>query len=904
LGKDKEDYMSVFDKEKLENALQVSRRSFLKWSAVLGTAATVGCGGLSDDDDDDGDSAYNGETPKTFDYDKSTWSACNVNCGSNCPLELFVKDGVIVRVDTDNKSPDEYGDYGTNYQLRSCVRGRSIRQRIYNADRVKYPMKRVSGTTRGEGKYEQITWEQAISEIAAKMSQVKAEYGPDSFYIQYATGTIDASFSNSWPPADTPIARLHNIWGGWLNHYADYSTSQITASLCLLEGSSWSNNTITDAVNSKLVVLWGNNPANTRMGSARHFTYHLQKAKEKNPDLQFIVVDPHYTDTAIALEADWVSVRPGTDPALVAGMSHYLLTEGLLDEEWISEHCVGWDEASMAGIKEVNEGGAAYYEPAYDKAWGDTDGTEPDVPANSSYKAYLLGLGADGIEKTPAWAAAITGVPEATVKSFAKRLINERPAMVIQGWGPQRHSIGGNSSRAIGLVTILTKNIGLTGGGSSAREAANSVGISFKKWSSYFPANPVTHTISNYSWYQAILDYSSMTGRTWGVRGLATPDTPLPNPIKFIWNYAGNCMLNQHGNVNSTLNMYKDESKCECIVTIDNYFTPSALISDYILPDATNWEQADISSNSGGNTANIVFQGKAIEPLFECKTIYEMMTMIASKLGIESEYTEGRTQEEWLELFFDDSMTAYGDQGIFTAANNADTYEKAAAQGLIKKSDATAVPSVAYQAFVSDPDNNPIGTPSGKFEIFSKRLFNLSHQWIFPDAFNDGKDKITPLPEYYAAWEGYSDPVRETYPFQILGFHYKQRTHSTYYNCSWNRESSKHSAWINADDASRLGISHGDTIEIWNDRGRVRTTAKVTSRIMPGVVALPQGAWFNPGGKWYSTDIVHTGSITSDEVGNAVDMGGCMNVLTSLRPGPVSKGNCQHSVLASIKRVG
>ena len=113
------------------------------------------------------------------------------------------------------------------------------------------------------------------------------------------------------------------------------------------------------------------------------------------------------------------------------------------------------------------------------------------------------------------------------------------------------------------------------------------------------------------------------------------------------------------------------------------------------------------------------------------------------------------------------------------------------------------------------------------------------------------------------------------------------------------------SAWINSDDAAKLGISHNDMVEVYNDRGITRLKAKVTSRIMPGVVSIPQGAWYNPGGKWFNEKIEHTGSISASEVGSTdvVDYGGCINVLTSLRPGVVSKGNCQHSVLANIRKV-
>ncbi len=531
-------------------------------------------------------------------------------------------------------------------------------------------------------------------------------------------------------------------------------------------------------------------------------------------------------------------------------------------------------------------------------------------------------------KKTPEWAAQTTGVAVKEIKKLAERLINESPAMVIQGWGgPQRNSNGGNLARAISLATILTKNIGITGGGSGARGNASTrptftYNIKFNSWDTTFPKNPVKHQISNYTWYQAIKDHKSMTGKTWGgVRGLPTEDHSLPTPIKFIWSYASNCMLNQHGDINDTMQMYKDESKLECTVTIDNYFTPSAMVSDYILPDATNFEQNDVDNlryTSGVNSSYIVFQNKAAEPPFECKTVYEMMSMIAKELGIEKEYTEGRTQDEWLEFLFNETIrTKGGDQGIFTKERGLDTYQKAQAQGLIRNS-VKRVPEPEFGLFIKDPVKYPlngkdpengnktgIATPSGKFEIFSKRLYNLNHRWRFPNGYDDGHDQITALPEHYASWETYDDPMRKKYPFQILGFHYKQRTHSTYQNCSWNREANPQEAWINPADAAAKGIEHGDRIEIYNDRGRVYIPAKVTQRVMPGgVILLPQGAWFNPGGKWYNDNLERVGSLTPDEVGDKtlVDHGGCINTLTNLRPAPVSKGNAQHSVLANIKR--
>ena len=134
--------------------------------------------------------------------------------------------------------------------MRSCVRGRTVRQVIYNEGRLQKPLKRVEGTKRGEGAYEEISWDQAISEIAAIMKEIKDEYGNDAFYIQYGTGQLGGTVSKSWAPDKTAFARLMNCYGGYLRHYCDYSTGQITRELPLFNGDAWSNNEV-------IRLLWG-----------------------------------------------------------------------------------------------------------------------------------------------------------------------------------------------------------------------------------------------------------------------------------------------------------------------------------------------------------------------------------------------------------------------------------------------------------------------------------------------------------------------------------------------------------------------------------------------------------------------------------------------------------------------
>ncbi len=164
----------------------LSRRSFMKWSAALGGTAAIAASGLEL-------AAATRDLPPTA--DEVIWSACMVNCGSRCPLRLHVKDGVVVRVDTDNTGNDVFG---TDQQVRSCVRGHSVRQRIYNPDRLKYPMKRTG--KRGDGQFEQITWEEAFDTIANKLKDVVTNYGNEAIYINYATGALGGTVAKSGPP--------------------------------------------------------------------------------------------------------------------------------------------------------------------------------------------------------------------------------------------------------------------------------------------------------------------------------------------------------------------------------------------------------------------------------------------------------------------------------------------------------------------------------------------------------------------------------------------------------------------------------------------------------------------------------------------------------------------------------
>ncbi|WP_105609436.1 dimethylsulfoxide reductase subunit A [Cronobacter malonaticus] len=807
-----------------DNPVGISRRTLVKSTALGGLALAAGGISLPFGVRQVAAAVEHAISPPD---ERVVWSACTVNCGSRCPLRMHVVNGEIRYVETDNTGGD---DYDGLHQVRACLRGRSMRRRVYNPDRLKYPMKRVG--KRGEGKFVRISWDEALDTIARGMKRIISDYGNEAIYLNYGTGTLGGTMTRSWPPGKTLLARLMNCCGGYLNHYGDYSSAQIAAGLSYTYGGWADGNSPSDIENSKLVVLFGNNPGETRM-SGGGVTYYLEQARAKS-QARMIVIDPRYTDTAAGREDEWIPIRPGTDAALAAAIAWVLIAENYVDQPFLDNYCVGYDEKTLP----------------------------PGAPANGHYKAYILGDGPDGTAKTPAWAAPITGIPEARIIKLAREIGEAKPAFIAQGWGPQRHSNGELACRAIAMLPILTGNVGIHGGNSGAREGSFS--LPFERMPTL--QNPVETSISMFTWTDAIERGPSMTATADGVRGKEKLDVP----IKMIWNYAGNCLINQHSQINRTHEILQDDKKCELIVVIDCHMTASARYADILLPDCTASEQMDFALDAScGNMAYVIFADQAIAPRFECRTIYDITSALAARMGVGEQFTEGRTQEGWLRHLYAQSQRAIPELPDF------DTFRK---QGIFKLRDPQGH-HVAYQAFRENPAANPLDTPSGKIEIYSSALADIAANWQLPEG-----DVIHPLPVYSPGFEQVSDPLRAQYPLQLTGFHYKSRTHSTYGNVDVLQAACRQQIWINPQDAQTRGINDGDLVRVWNARGEARIEAKVTPRIMPGVVALGEGAWYQPDAE-------------------GVDHAGSINVLTTQWPSPLAKGNPSHSNLVQLARV-
>jgi len=734
------------------------------------------------------------------------------NCGGRCLLRVFVKDGVIIRIEGDDRPNDTLEDP----QLRACVRGRGYRHRQYHPDRLKFPMKRVG--KRGEGKFARISWDEAVDRVAGEMSRVKGKYGNSAMFVPYGTGGYSQITGRQ------TAQRLMNLFGGSLGFYNSYSWASISAATPTVYGTSVTGNQRQDWLNSKYILMWSWNPAEARDGT--NSEYFIRMARERGA--RTVCVDPRMSPSAVSLADEWVPIRPGTDAAMMSAMAHVMVTEDLYDREFVRTHCVGFDETQMP----------------------------PGCEGEESYRDYILGT-RDDTPKTPEWAERITGVARATIARIAREYATTKPAVLYQGYGMQRRAYGEQVVRAGCVLAAITGNVGIPGGWASgiALQAPDGGPL----WI-VFPIghNPVKASIPSFLWSEAVLHGKGM-GPEDGVVGVDR----LDNDIKLIYAVASNCLVNQHANINRTAGILRDEDRLEFLVVQDNFLTPTGRFADILLPACTQFETWGVEDGWKYGD-EVLLMPKIVEPPFETKSDYAICAEIARKLGIGGAYTKGRDERGWVEWALDRYRKTR-----FPGLPSLDEFERSNA-GVY--SVPVTKPAVAFEDFRRDPVGHPLPTPSGKIEIFSQKLFDLKKLATIPA-----------VPKYIQEWESPFGPEAAKYPLQAVGHHGLARVHSTLDNVDWLNEAFPQRLFINPLDAGPRSIKDGDAVRVFNERGATVVPCRLTPRIMPGVVTLPQGAWWTP-----------------DEKGT--DQRGSINVLTSERWTPFAFGNAQHTIMVQVEK--
>lgn len=726
------------------------------------------------------------------------------NCGGLCVIRPEVQENCILQISSDCSQNDP--------KLRACVRGRGYRKTFLNSERLRYPMRRLG--ERGSGKFERITWDEAADQIAAEWIRIRDEYGVCARYVNYSCGVTGIM------RPDVLAKRLLAIDGGYLDFFNSYSSACAGYITPYIYGTRATANSPQDFLNTKLLVLWGDNPVETIFGTERNHYLSLLKSR----GIRIIVVDPRMSQTAVAYADQWIGIRPATDSALADAMAYVIWSEGLCDKNFMDTYCIGFDEEHMP------EG----------------------VDQSECYRTYLFGE-KDGIPKTPEWAEKITGIDAEIIRNFAKEYANAKPACIIMGLGPQRHGNGEQTTKGICMLTCLTGNVGISGGG-----AAGCYDVQehepLRLFQNDIP-NPYAGKIPVFLWTKAIEHGTEMTPEDDRLKGVEH----LDSNIRMLFNLAGNTLINQHSDINDTIRILKDDTMCQFLVCSDIFMTPSARFADILLPATSVFEGNNITPPWNG-TNYLLRNNQVIRPLFDCRFEWEWLKDVAKRLGYYEEFTGGKPElEEWLRESY---------EALCKREPELPEYEMFCRLGGYQYREQLS--HIAFQKQIEDPEHEPFATPSGKIEIFSKALYDLN------------KEEIPAIPRYISCPDGVDDPKRSKYPLQLIGWHTRRRCHTVHDNNPWQEEVERPGLWMHPADAKARGIQDGDMVLVYNERGRVRIPAVVTERIVKGVTAMSQGGWYTPDA-------------------DGTDLRGSINVLTSAaNPTPLAKGNPQHTNLVEV----
>ncbi len=800
----------------------LTRRSFLKWSAALGGTAAL-AGGFTY-----GLKAVKAAGEAAAAEEKWVTAACWHNCGGRCLVRAQVSDGVVTRVKTDDLHPDS-PDFP---QQRACIRGRSQRDQVFGADRIKYPMKRKNWQPgggnkelRGKDEWVRISWDEALDLVAGELKRIKETYGNEAILTPlFATPRVLAAYggawgtwgmvsSGAWPAPDTHMA-------GRMQFFSFGGPGGVNDRL--------------DLRNSKLVVLWGANPAWSSQGNP---TYNYLQAKKAGA--KFILVNPIYTPSATALADEWIPVRPGTDTALLLGMAHYMITNNLQDQAFLDKYTVGFDAEHMP------------------------EGADP----KESFKDYVLGT-YDGVPKTPEWASAICGTDPDLIRQFAQEWATTKPAALMSSFAPARTYRGEQFAQAFLTVGWMTGNVGLPGAAvSDIGHAGASNGGAMLVTSGGTGVEDLPNPVclgGMAAFFGATLEQGTF-GIVWdeawdavvkgefsdGPRGKHKVD------IRLIWNIGEGAGLNQHPNINQGIAAYR---KVDFAVTAGHFLTTPAKYSDIVLPATTQWERWGTILT--GNREMMIWASQVVEPMYEAKDDSWMEVEIGKRLGLDPNVINPLPLKQMifnqvagaqvikpdgsgfepLVTITEDDLAEYGVDGKPQTGRIGIAEFQTAGIYQVPRSPGDNLGYIAYQKFREDPVANKLSTVSGKLHIHSQTLADYIKSFTWTE--------IAPIAQYVPAVEGYEDTfsdvakkIKGDYPLQLITPHYLRRSHSILDNVRWLREAFPQELFLNPVDAEALGVRHGDIVKVTSRHGAVVRPAYVTPTIMPGVVALGEGAW-------------------------------------------------------------
>lgn len=685
---------------------------------------------------------------------------------------------------------------------------------LYSSSRIRYPMVRLDWylkgpiandrSQRGDNRFVRVSWDEALDILYNELERIQKDYGPWALH----TGNVGWRSVGQVHSCGNHMLRAIGMHGNSVGTVGDYSTGAGQVIMPYVLGSTevYSQGTSWESIldNSDLVVFWANDPIkNLQVGwnTETHEAYaHFETLKDKVQDgsLEVICIDPIRSKTNNYLNAEHQYLNPLTDVALMLAIAHELYTEKLYDEKFINDYTIGLEQ----------------------------------------FVPYLMGETEDKVEKTPEWAAEITGIPAERIRELAHKMAAGRTQLVM-GWAIQRQQHGEQPYWMAAILAAMLGQIGLPGGGISYSHHYCSSGVSSSGavMPGSFPLNldlgrVPKHNNTNYQGYSTTIPVARV------VDALLYPDTEIDfngttvklPPYKMAI-FSG---CNQWHRQSQRNKMKEAYLNLETVVAVDYNWTATCRFADIVLPACTPYERNDLDVYGTFSNRGVVAMHKLVDPLFQSRSDFDIWRDFCKRFYRDSEYSRDMDEMQWVEQIYEECRQENQAIGM-----DMPPFKQFWETGYVLFPEGK--PWVRHADFREDSEVSALGTPSGFVEIYSRKIASY------------GYDDCKGHPIWMEKAErSHGGPGSDKYPLWLQSAHPDKRLHSQMCESEVLRSTytiqGREPVYLNPEDAAERGIQHGDVVRVFNDRGQLLAGAYLSADYPRGVIRIYEGAWYGPQG--------------------------------------------------------
>ena len=643
-----------------------------------------------------------------------------------------------------------------------------------------------SDGNRGRDDFIPISWDKAFELASKELLETKKAFGNSAIFA----GSYGWASAGRFHHAKSQVNRFFNLFGGFSSSFQSYSYAAAQTLLPHIIGldlySTLDEHTSWEALSKEceLILMFGGMPLKNSKVSAGGVGKHVTK--------QGMI-------KCIENGVEFINISPLQDDA-----------PSFLNAKQVPIR-PNTDTALMLALANI-----LIKNNAYDKSF-----LKKYTVGFESFSDYVLGK-KNNQDCSPEWASKITNIPVKSIKKLAEKIISKKTLISIS-WSLQRASRGEQPLwMGITLAAMLGQIGTAAGGFGFGYSSVNSTGDSYDKipWQSLPQGvNPIKDFIP----VARVTDMLEKPGDEFLYDGkkLTYPD------IKLIY-WAGGNPFHHHQDLNRLVKAWQ---KPNTIIVNEIWWNPQALHADIIFPANTALERNDLMLNPRDPT--IVANKSAMKSFENSKTDFEIFSGLAKKLGFLESFTDNKSEMDWIKFIWDKSSQAY--KKTYKESDlSLPSFEEFWEKGYFEVP-APRIEKIMFDKFRRDPSRFPLQTPSGKIEISSDTISSFQ----LPDCHSH--------PYWFEPYEWLGNV--DEYPLHLISNQPTHRLHSQLDNAEMSQKNKIHGkepVMINSKDASDRDIKNGDIVLLYNARGKVLAGAKISDNIMPGVVVLSTGAWFDP----------------------------------------------------------